>query len=311
MNKQTSPIVVFAPTPLLTVTIENNAESNSEVHVHAGGQGFWVARMIQSLEHSVTLIGPFGGDSGIVVQKLIESEKVDVKPVPVSSSNGTYVHDRRSGERKVVAIQDAGELTRHEVDDFFETTIVRALDAKVIVLCGAANSGVIPSDIYRHLCLDLRKNSCRVVADLSGSSLRAALEGGIDALKISHEELIESGFADSMSRDDILEGIRRIRAEGAQDVAVTRADEPTIAFFENRTYQIACPPMEPRDHRGAGDSFAAALAVGMSRDLPVPQLLRLAASAGTLNTLRRGLGTGREDDVFDLERHIRIHEISS
>lgn len=37
-------VAVFAPSPLLTVTIEAGAE-RPEVHLHAGGQGFWVARL--------------------------------------------------------------------------------------------------------------------------------------------------------------------------------------------------------------------------------------------------------------------------
>ena len=37
-------IAVFTPSPLLTVTIELGTD-RPEVHLHAGGQGFWVARL--------------------------------------------------------------------------------------------------------------------------------------------------------------------------------------------------------------------------------------------------------------------------
>ena len=35
-----SRICAFAPSPILTVTIETVADSDPEIHVHAGGQGF-------------------------------------------------------------------------------------------------------------------------------------------------------------------------------------------------------------------------------------------------------------------------------
>ena len=38
-------VAVFAPSPVLTITVESLAPSEDEIHIHAGGQGFWVARL--------------------------------------------------------------------------------------------------------------------------------------------------------------------------------------------------------------------------------------------------------------------------
>jgi hypothetical protein len=45
-------IMVFAPVPQLTVTIEQQGEA-PELHVHPGGQGIWQARMCAALGASV------------------------------------------------------------------------------------------------------------------------------------------------------------------------------------------------------------------------------------------------------------------
>ena len=47
-------IAVFAPSPLLTITVERDA-GGPAVHLHAGGQGFWVARLAAALGAQVTL----------------------------------------------------------------------------------------------------------------------------------------------------------------------------------------------------------------------------------------------------------------
>ena len=44
-RSQVGRLAVFGPSPLLTVTIEPGAD-RPEVHLHAGGQGFWVARLV-------------------------------------------------------------------------------------------------------------------------------------------------------------------------------------------------------------------------------------------------------------------------
>ena len=47
-------VVVLAPSPLLTVTIEDLA-GEPDIHVHPGGQGIWQARMLTSLGVRVVL----------------------------------------------------------------------------------------------------------------------------------------------------------------------------------------------------------------------------------------------------------------
>ena len=47
-------ICVFSPSPLVRVTLEQRSGPQDEVHVHAGGQGVWVSRMIRVLLSHVT-----------------------------------------------------------------------------------------------------------------------------------------------------------------------------------------------------------------------------------------------------------------
>jgi 1-phosphofructokinase len=94
---------VLAPDPLLTVTVEATLDGEDEIHLHAGGQGFWVGRMVDALGVPVTLCGPFGGESGRVVRAIIEEQPLSVRAVESAGSNGTYIHDRRQGERVSVA----------------------------------------------------------------------------------------------------------------------------------------------------------------------------------------------------------------
>ena len=302
-------VAVFAPSPLLTVTIERGANDRPEVHVHAGGQGFWVARMVARLGVTVTLCAPFGNDTGRVLRTLIEGEGVAVRPVEMQAANGAYVHDRRSGERVVVAETLSGELNRHEVDDLYDATLVTGLDSGVVVLTGPVHTGVVPPKLYRRLAVDLRTNGCRVLADLSGEPLAAALAGGIDLLKISHEELCAAGYASSDNPHDLLDGIAQLHAAGARNVVVTRAEEPALAQIDGDVFEIVVPPLEPADYHGSGDSLTAGLSVGVARGLDLETTLRLAAAAGALNVTRHGLGTGRRADIEELKRHVEVRRL--
>jgi 1-phosphofructokinase len=67
--------------------------------------------------------------------------------------------------------------------------------------------------------------------------------------------------------------------------------------------------MEVIDHRGAGDSMTAALAVAKARGLDGPDALALAAGAGALNVTRHGLGSGDPATNAQLAGRVTVTEI--
>lgn len=301
-------VCVFAPAPLLTVTIEKAPadRGSDEVHLHAGGQGFWIARLIAELGVDVVLCGSFGGETGRVARNLIREEGVEICGIESSGSNGAYVHDRRSGERVETASMAPDALTRHELDELYGIALVEAFDSAVTVLGGPTGPPIVPPSTYRRLAMDVRANRGVVVADLSGDPLRYALEGGIDVLKVSDEELGREGRASGSDATSIIEGMRSLVKDGANQVIVTRAEEPALALIDGSVIIIEPPRLEAADHRGAGDSLTAGIAATLARGGSLVDGLRTGAAAGALNVTRRGLATGKRPEIERLALHVGI-----
>jgi 1-phosphofructokinase len=302
-------VCVFAPAPLLTVTIEAASadRGDGEVHLHAGGQGFWIARMLTRLDVDVVLCGALGGETGPILRRLMADAGLRVVGID-SGSNGAYVHDRRSGERVEVAAMPAATLSRHAVDDLYGTTIVEALRADVTVLSGPEQGAdVLPDDVYRRLASDIRANGGHVIADLSGGRLDAVLEGGVDVLKVSEEELDRDG---RLARAGSVEqAMRELVASGAEHVIVSHGDERASALIDGALVQASGPAFEPAETRGACDSLTAAVAAGLARGGSLTDALRLGSAAGALNVTRRGLGSGGRDQIERLAEGVRIEEV--
>jgi 1-phosphofructokinase len=305
MTERKPRVLVFSPSPLLTVTIEARG-SGPDVHLHAGGQGMWVARMVRTLGLSVKLCSCFGGETGLLVRTLVQREGVEMNAIDAEVANAAYVHDRRDGERRVIAEMDPAPLSRHELDQLYGAAILEALEADVCVLTGTPSPEVVPADIYRRLAEDIRANDTMVVADLSGDQLTAAVEGGVDVLKVSHTELLDDGRADDDTEEALLAAMGTLREEGAVNVVVSRSDRPTLVMTDSRVLEVVVPPLQPADPRGGGDSMTAALAVSAARQEDLEEGLRLAAAAAALNVTRKGLATGDREHIERMVGRVEV-----
>lgn len=302
---------VYAPTPLLSVTIEAGPADVAEVHVHAAGQGFWIGRMAAILGLDVTLCGVFGGELGSIIESLIEGEGIGVRGIHTLGDNGSYVHDRRGGQRQVIVEVAPAALTRHEVDDLLSTSLAAAITSDVAVLGGPHGDEVIAPETYTRLAADIRAMNVPVVADLSGPCMCAALAGGIDVLKVSHEDLVDDGRVKSKDSKVLVEAMKTLMAEGARTVVVSRAGDPALALIDGDLWEVVAPPIHSVDPHGAGDSMTAGIAAALAAGESVTSALQLGAAAGAANVTRRGLATGQRDLVEELTGQVQVRRLKN
>lgn len=309
-------VVVLAPAPLLTVTVESSTRGD-EIHFHPGGQGVWIARLVASLGVESVLCSSFGGETGQVIEALLKRWGIEVRSVSAEGWNGAYIHDRRSGERVIVAQNDVNPRSRHNVDELYGVAFAAGLEADVVVLGGPETSRMtraevpeaVPIEIYSRLARDLRRNGITVVVDLCGAVLEAALEGGVDVLKVSDEELKVTGEVADTSTDSVVEAMTRLRTRGAGAVVVTRAERPILASIGNAMHELQSPGVDPIDDRGAGDSVTAGITAALASGSDLIDAVRFGAAAGALNVTRRGLGSGSRREIELLARHVQVTEV--
>jgi 1-phosphofructokinase len=128
-------------------------------------------------------------------------------------------------------------------------------------------------------------------------------------LKVSHEELGRDGLAADDSLPTLLRAMERLIERGAGAVAVTRAEAVALALLGGRAIEVRSPKVSAVEPRGAGDSFTAGLVAGLAHGEHLEEALRRGAAAGALNVSRRGLGTGRRDQVEQVMAAVEIRPL--
>lgn len=303
-------VAIFGPSPMLSVTVESlTAAGGDDIHVHAAGQGVWVARMSAELGAEAVLCGFCGGESGTVLRRLLEQLPVELRLVETREGNGAYIHDRRDGERRPVAQSAAMPPSRHEVDDLFSVTCAAALDADVLALCGPYPGEALPLEIYGGLVTDVRANGTPVVVDLSPPRLDSALDGKPELVKINDWELAGyiAGPVDTEAR--MRAAVEKLLEAGAQAAIVTRAGEPALVVRGDEAWELIPPRFERGSREGCGDSMMGALAASMAAGRDWEDTLRLGAAAGAANFLRHGLGSGARGVVEELFAKVELRPL--
>lgn len=304
-------IAVLAPAVYVSVTIEESEEGD-DIHIHAGGQGVWVARMLRQLDHRPVVCAPVGGEAGRTLLGLIRDWGIELRAVNALADTPVYVHDRRGGEREELARSRSPVLRRHEADELYDGFLQAALDAGRCVVTGPDREGALPLTSFERLGTDLAAAGVDVIADLHGEALDAFLEGGpIQVLKVSSGDLVEDGRLDEDERDDDA-AVDRVADElvelGVETVVVSRGGESMLATTPEGRFRITGPELAPIDTKGSGDSMTAALASARAHGIDVPQMLARGWAAGAANVTRRGLGSANAGLIEQLTERATVEQ---
>lgn len=290
-------VTVFGPNPLLSITVEPRAGGGDDVHVHAAGQGVWVARTAATLGAHPDLCGFVGGETGHILTPLLKQLGGTTSLVSTTGSSGSYVIDRREDTRRLIAQATASRPSRHELDDLVSRACASASGTGILAVCNPYPGEALPVDVYRELVVDARALGAIVIADLSTPRLDAALAGKPDLVKLNDWELAEFVCGPVTEQADMDRAIRALLDGGASTVLLTRAEQPAIVARGDEVWEIVPPPLACGWREGCGDTMFGAIAAGIARGLPFEEWLRLGAAAGAAAFLRRGLGSVRRDDV--------------
>jgi 1-phosphofructokinase len=302
-------VAVFGPDPLLSVAIEA-CGSGDEIHVHAAGQGVWVARMAAELGTRPVLCCMLGGETGITLRPLLDALPGERRAVITSGCSGSYVVDRRTGQRRVAAVSLRPAPTRHEVDDLVAATCAAALGSAVLVMCNPYPVEGVPAEVYETVIADTRAAGIPVIIDLSSPRLDRALASEPDVVKLNDWELAEY-VRGPVDGPRALDAVRRLIDAGAHAVALTRAEAPILVLSgDDELFEIVPPRFSHGFREGCGDAMTGALAAGLARGLPLRDAMVLGAAAGSGNFLRHGLGTGKRETVQELARTVVVRPVN-
>jgi 6-phosphofructokinase 2 len=143
----------------------------------------------------------------------------------------------------------------------------------------------VPADFYAQIAEFATSRGQKFVLDTSGGALRSAVGRGIDLLKLS---LSEFQFLVGKEISDPIEQEQEARALMPHLIAVCLGAAGAILATDTPVFRYPGVEVKAESAVGAGDSFLAALVIGLARQMAFNDALAFGVAAGTASILRRG-----------------------
>jgi 6-phosphofructokinase 2 len=171
------------------------------------------------------------------------------------------------------------------------------LDFDYLVASGSLPCGV-PEDFYRTAAGIAAAKRAKFVLDTSGPELKAALGHGIHLAKPSRGELEGLTGQDLKDPDALVSAAQDLVASGAvEHLVVTMGHEGALLVSAAVVKRLRAPEVEVRSAVGAGDSFVAAMTLGLALGRPLDEAFALGVAAGTATVTTIGTELCRREVV--------------
>lgn len=303
-------IGIIAPIVALEVSVETKINSLSSLCFHPGGQGVDTARAIGEMGEESVLVAFNGGESGSVLETMLNTYRIKHQLVPVASATATVLK-LTSDYREQEAFQlPPLRVSRHESDDLYSAASLMTMDCSVVVFSGVAVEGM-PSDFFPCLVSHANRHGVKSIVDLEPELMLSVLGANPTVIKPNVDQLRRVfDLGETASVDELLDVAWELRGRGARNVVISLGADGALAVDDRGAVLLTAPRVEAVAERGAGDCMVAALAVGLAKDMGFEEAVKMGMAAGCAKVLRHGLGTCRRDVTERLLGRVRVQRIA-
>lgn len=275
----------------------------------AGGKGMNVSRVAAQLGEQVTATGFVGGFIGQYFESLITQENIQKAFTHVAAETRSCINGwDMSKNLSTEYLEPGAPVTNDEVQRFYEDFKRALLTAGVITISGSMPKGV-PADCYAQLIAMCHEAGKPVLLDSSGETLRIALKAKPSFVKPNTDEIEQLLGYRPQGQAELIKAAKAIHADGIAMVVVSLGADGALMVCKDGVFTGKPPRITPKNTVGCGDSMVAGFAVGIKRELPPEEQLRLAVAVSAANALSMSTGGFEQSDLDALLPAVVIEKL--
>ncbi|OON94866.1 MAG: hypothetical protein ATN31_02330 [Candidatus Epulonipiscioides saccharophilum] len=276
----------------------------------AGGKGINVARVCHLLGEPVIATGFVGGFSGQYIQSETNKQGITSKFYNVAGESRTCINMYDQSTSVQTEVLEGGINVSPDDENGFKELYSSLLDdVNIVVISGSVPTGSSDS-IYNELVEIAKSKNKKVIVDTSKDYLKRILDVHPTMIKPNSDELAYLKDLNNLTKSEAIIAAKELHLTGIELVAVSLGAEGSIVAYDNKVYNVIIPPVQTVNSVGCGDSMIAGFATGLSRGLPILDIIKLASACGTSNALSEETGFVDPDQVTELIQKVVVEELA-
>ncbi len=296
-------IVTLTPNPVLdrTLTVQHiefdDVLRATSTRLDWGGKGFNVSRALKALGKESVAMAFAGGGTGHVLQQGLNRLGIVTDFVAISGETRTNVVivDQTTGRH--IKVNEAGpSIAPQEHDELLQRIRLRVKPGDLWVLAGSLPPG-LPVSFYAEVIELLQSSGARAFLDTSGEPLRLGCAAQPALVKPNIAEAQEITGQRIDSPHDALIAAGHFLSKGIDRVALSMGADGLVLATADEAVWAKPPAVQVSNPTGAGDSLLAGVAWALQQGLPLQDVARWGASAGTASAMRDGVSVGSRAEV--------------
>lgn len=286
--------------------VANGLNRLNNIILDVGGKGINVSKAIKELGGKSICTGFVAGSNGKWIEDKLDELGLEYKFRHVEGNTRINLkvldHDMNLTE-----LNDAGdEISENDLSYLKEDLLSMVNTNDIVVLSGSVPSGV-PVTIYQELITLLKGKGAKVILDADGELFTNGLEAGPTLIKPNKYELCKYfGLAQDVSDVELVSHAKKLLYKGIETVVISLGARGAIFITSEETAYIPGLKIIAHSAVGAGDSMVGALTYGMSENLELIPLIKLAVATSAGAVMTQGTKAPSRSVVEMLMKEVEI-----
>ena len=274
-----------------------------------GGKGLNVSKPASIYGAEVVATGFVGGHAGAYIEDAL-------KPFGIKSAFYHVGAESRSciniwdeiNQVQTEFLEPGFTLTDEDFAGFEEEFRGLVKETKVVAMSGSVPKG-LDGTAYQRLVKIVKDAGIPVILDTSGRLLEMGIEAAPTMIKPNIDEIrmLTGKHCDDIQ--DIINAAKEIHAKGVEIVAVSLGGDGSIVVGDEGIFRARVPKIDAVNTVGCGDSMIAGFALGLSKELSLPETLKLASAISAAAAMREETGFFVMEDMEKLLPQIEITKL--
>lgn len=275
----------------------------------AGGKGLNVSRVATIAGEESIATGFVGGHAGNYIVEQLEEQNIKSDFVHISGESRACINVYDDINHTQTEFLEPGVFVTDENKVEMLNKYTKLLnDCSVVAISGSVPKGV-DSSLYRDMISIAKKQNKKVILDTSGNILREALEAKPTMIKPNIDEIKLLTDKDITNELDLVKVAKELQTSGIEIVAISCGADGSIIACEEGLYRVYVPKVNAINTVGCGDSMIAGFAIGLSKNMEMVEIIRLASAISAANAMRIETGFIVREDMEDILPQIKIVNI--